>query len=110
MRKHPIQRFALLLCLVCCSPAISFAQAGGRSVISPATMPTGIAFFMTPAIQVDPPGALEKAVADAKSSADNSWMLASSALVPLMTGPGLALFYGGLGRKKNVLSTMKQRF
>jgi Amt family ammonium transporter len=37
-------------------------------------------------------------------------MLVSSALVLMMTGPGLALFYGGLVRKKNVLSTMMQSF
>jgi len=53
---------------------------------------------------------LEQQVADAKGSADNSWMLVSSALVLMMTGPGLALFYGGLVRKKNVLSTMMQSF
>jgi len=53
---------------------------------------------------------LEQQVADAKGSADNAWMLTSSALVLLMTGPGLALFYGGLVRKKNVLGTMMQSF
>jgi Amt family ammonium transporter len=53
---------------------------------------------------------LEQQVADAKGSADNAWMLTSSALVLMMTGPGLALFYGGLVRKKNVLATMVQSF
>jgi len=53
---------------------------------------------------------LEQAVADAKGSADNAWMLTSAALVLMMTGPGLALFYGGLVRKKNVLGTMMQSF
>ena len=53
---------------------------------------------------------LEQAVTEAKSSADNSWLLTSSALVLLMTGPGLALFYGGLVRRKNVLATMMQSF
>ena len=53
---------------------------------------------------------LEQVAADAKSSADNAWMLTSSALVLMMTGPGLALFYGGLVRKKNVLGTMVQSF
>ena len=53
---------------------------------------------------------LEQRAADAKSSADNAWMLTSSALVLMMTGPGLALFYGGLVRKKNVLGTMMQSF
>jgi ammonium transporter, Amt family len=53
---------------------------------------------------------LEQQVAEAKTSADNGWMLVSSALVLMMTGPGLALFYGGLVRKKNVLATMMQSF
>src|SRR5881392_2978167 len=53
---------------------------------------------------------LQQQVADAKGSADNAWMLTSSALVLMMTGPGLALFYGGLVRKKNVLATMMQSF
>jgi Amt family ammonium transporter len=54
--------------------------------------------------------ALKQAVAEAKNSADNTWMLVSSALVLMMTGPGLALFYSGLVRKKNVLGTMMQSF
>ncbi len=53
---------------------------------------------------------LEAKVADAKSSADNAWMLVCAALVLMMTAPGLALFYGGLVRKKNVLATMLQSF
>src|SRR5919199_6565641 len=50
------------------------------------------------------------AVKAAQSAGDNAWMLVSTALVLLMTGPGLALFYGGLVRKKNVLGTMMQSF
>ena len=53
---------------------------------------------------------LQQQVADAKSNADNAWMLVASALVLMMTGPGLALFYGGLVRQKNVLSTMMHSF
>ena len=53
---------------------------------------------------------LEQAVTDARSAGDNAWMLVSAALVLMMTGPGLALFYGGLVRKKNVLATMMQSF
>lgn len=49
---------------------------------------------------------LEAAATAAQSSADNAWILLCSALVLLMTVPGLALFYGGLVRQKNVLSTM----
>jgi len=54
--------------------------------------------------------ALEAAVAAAQTSGDNAWMLTSSALVLMMTGPGLALFYSGLVRRKNVLGTMMQSF
>jgi Amt family ammonium transporter len=52
----------------------------------------------------------EAALANAQTAGDNAWMLTSAALVLLMTGPGLALFYGGLVRKKNVLGTMMQSF
>jgi Amt family ammonium transporter len=54
--------------------------------------------------------ALESSVKSAQSAGDNAWMLVSAALVLMMTGPGLALFYGGLVRKKNVLGTMMQSF
>ncbi len=53
---------------------------------------------------------LQKQITDARSNADNGWMLVSSALVLMMTGPGLALFYGGLVRRKNVLSTLMHSF
>ena len=43
-------------------------------------------------------------------SGDVAWILISTALVMLMTAPGLAFFYGGLVRRKNVLSTMMQSF
>ncbi len=44
------------------------------------------------------------------SAGDTAWMLTSTALVLMMTVPGLALFYGGMVRKKNVLSTLMQSF
>ncbi len=53
---------------------------------------------------------LDKAAKNAQMAGDNAWMLTSSALVLMMTGPGLALFYGGLVRKKNVLGTMMHSF
>jgi Amt family ammonium transporter len=53
---------------------------------------------------------LRAQAAEAKSAGDNAWLLVSCALVLMMTGPGLALFYGGLVRKKNVLATMMQSF
>jgi Amt family ammonium transporter len=96
MPKHPLPRFAVLLLLLCLSPPILPAQtsSGSSSLDS----------------QSKRIAALEQQAADAKSSADNAWMLTSSALVLMMTGPGLALFYGGLVRKKNVLATMMQSF
>src|SRR5215813_11301175 len=44
------------------------------------------------------------------NAGDTAWMLTSTALVLLMTIPGLALFYGGMVRKKNVLATVMQSF
>ena len=52
-----------------------------------------------------------KLLPDAKlDTGDTAWMLTSAALVLMMTGPGLALFYSGLVRRKNVLGTMMQSF
>ena len=79
-------------------PAWSLAQTA-------ATAPAGQA----PATQAQIT-ALQQAVQNAQMSGDNAWMLTSAALVLLMTGPGLALFYGGLVRKKNILATMMQSF
>jgi len=53
---------------------------------------------------------LDQKVAAAQSAGDNAWMLVSAALVLMMTGPGLALFYGGLVRRKNTLAIMMQSF
>ncbi len=54
-----------------------------------------------PAFAADPPKL---------DSGDTAWMLTSTALVLMMTIPGLALFYGGMVRKKNVLATVAQSF
>jgi Amt family ammonium transporter len=54
--------------------------------------------------------ALDAAAKSAQSAGDNAWMLTSAALVLMMTGPGLALFYCGLVRAKNVLATMMHSF
>jgi Amt family ammonium transporter len=53
---------------------------------------------------------LDQRVIAAQSAGDNAWMLTSAALVLMMTGPGLALFYGGLVRRKNTLAIMMQSF
>ena len=48
--------------------------------------------------------------ADTLDSGDTAWMITATALVLFMTVPGLALFYGGLVRAKNVLSVLMQCF
>jgi Amt family ammonium transporter len=76
-----------------------------------------IPFFLLTALASAQPADLERRLSDldkatkaAQSAGDNAWMLVSAALVLMMTGPGLALFYGGLVRRKNVLATMMQSF
>jgi len=93
----------LALVVVCLFAIGALAQASGGNAVATGT---GIANEAQSARIAK----LEQAVAEAKSSGDNAWMLTSSALVLMMTGPGLTLFYGGLVRKKNVLSTMMQSF
>jgi len=51
---------------------------------------------------------IKTAAVETVNSGDTAWMLTSSALVMMMTLPGLALFYGGLVRSKNVLSVLMQ--
>ncbi len=89
MRRSSLRRIVLPVLLLLALTSVGLAQA-----------PT----------DADRLAKLEQQVADAKGSADNAWLLVSSALVLMMTGPGLALFYGGLVRKKNVLATMMQSF
>ena len=59
-------------------------------------------------VMAQEPANLADRVADAQDAGHNAWMLTSCALVLFMTAPGLAMFYGGLVRKKNVLSVMMQ--
>jgi Amt family ammonium transporter len=66
--------------------------------------------MQTTAAPAEAPPAEEPAAAPTLNSGDTAWMLTSTALVLLMTIPGLALFYGGMVRSKNVLATMMQCF
>jgi Amt family ammonium transporter len=83
--------------------ALAVAPALGTAASAPVTQAQIAA--LQQAIQAN-----QAATASAQSAGDNAWMLTSAALVLLMTGPGLALFYGGLVRKKNILGTMMQSF
>jgi len=82
----------------------------GQTPVSPSNSPASASSPEIPQAVTNKLNALEAKVAAAQSSADNAWMLVSAALVLLMTGPGLALFYGGLVRQKNVLAIMMQSF
>ncbi len=90
MRRRQI---CLIVAVLLGLPSFTLAQAPGSA---PATQ-----------AQI---AALQQSVQNAQTSGDNAWMLMSAALVLLMTGPGLALFYGGLVRRKNILGTMMQSF
>ncbi len=93
-------------------------SAGSSAVLFCLLLSIGTASAQMPATpSSDRLAALEKSNADtaasiaaAQSAGDNAWMLTSAALVLMMSGPGLALFYGGLVRKKNILGTMMQTF
>src|SRR6267143_449328 len=63
-----------------------------------------------PAAPAEPAAPAAAAAASAINSGDTAWMLTSTALVLMMTIPGLALFYGGMVRKMNVLATVMQSF
>lgn len=77
--------------------------------------PSSVSAAVTNAAQAPPPAAAPAPAAlarpglvaqDSLNAADTAWMMTSTALVLLMTLPGVALFYGGMVRKKNVLNTM----
>jgi len=111
-------KFVKLLLVLCVGVLAGFPLMSGVARAQVTLPATWVAPSVSaPAAEADRIAALEKQVADqataiasAQTAGDNSWMLISAALVLLMTGPGLALFYGGLVRKKNVLSTMMQSF
>jgi len=64
-----------------------------------------------PATEAPPPAeAAPEAVKPALDTGDTAWVLTSTALVLMMTIPGLALFYGGMVRRKNVIATVAQSF
>jgi Amt family ammonium transporter len=96
--------------------AISVAwadDAPASAAASAATAPAADASAATAAPAAAAPAAPTEPVligADKINSGDTAWMLASTALVLLMTIPGLALFYGGMVRKKNILATLMQSF
>ena len=73
-------------------------------------MRRGLAALITAGLCLPGLALAEEAAAPTLNSGDTAWMLTSTALVLFMTIPGLALFYGGLVRSKNVLSVLMQCF
>lgn len=72
--------------------------------------PAATAPAAAPAAPAVEPAAPAAPVAKKLDTGNTAWMLTSTALVLFMTIPGLALFYGGMVRKKNVLATLMQSF
>jgi Amt family ammonium transporter len=70
----------------------------------------GLGAVATAAALLAMAGGAYAATKDPLNPGDTAWMLTSSALVLMMTIPGLGLFYGGMVRKKNVLATLAQSF
>ncbi|MBI1364626.1 MAG: ammonium transporter [Alphaproteobacteria bacterium] len=75
-----------------------------------ATRASALGLGVFAAVLTAAPGAFAQDAAPTLDKGDTAWMLTSTALVLLMTIPGLALFYGGMVRKKNVLATAMQSF
>ncbi len=94
-------------------PGIAGKRFGRMAAVAVLAMFAVAAVAQAPAAplsQADRITALEQQVSAAQMAGDNGWMLVSSALVLMMSIPGLFLFYGGLVRKKNVLGTFMQTF
>ncbi|ODS66658.1 MAG: ammonia channel protein [Acidovorax sp. SCN 65-108] len=108
--KKLLASFILGLSLLSVGSAV-LAQAPATpeaAVAAPAAAEASAAAPAAPAAAAEAPAAA--APAPKVDSGDTAWMLTSTLLVILMTIPGLALFYGGLGRSKNMLSVLMQVF
>ncbi len=101
--------FVVLAILVAASLNASAIAQEKAAPSAPAAAPVAPAAAPAPAA---PPAPTKPELIDTSkiNSGDTAWMLASMALVLMMTIPGVALFYGGMVRKKNVLATVMQSF
>ncbi len=107
-----MKRMGIVCCSVLTLVLLAFPLFAQQSpaTTSPVTPSASASSPEVPRAVTEKLNQLEQKVTAAQSSADNAWMLVSAALVLMMTGPGLALFYGGLVRQKNVLAIMMQSF
>ena len=88
------------------TPATTPSAAQASAPAADSTAPAAADAATAPAAPTEP----QLIGTDKINSGDTAWMLTSTALVLMMTIPGLALFYGGMVRKKNVLATLMQSF
>jgi Amt family ammonium transporter len=101
--------FVRLLCLVAALLSFHFGASSQDVAEAPLAGASPAAAASAPAPTTAPLGAPTHPVLATQSSinaADTAWMLTSTALVLLMTLPGIALFYGGMIRRKNVINTL----
>ena len=101
-----MHRFGLKWMLACALCLHLAAGAQTPAADTAASAPATATALATPAPTPPPltrPGLVAQ---DTLSAADTGWMMTSTALVLLMTLPGIALFYGGMVRRKNVINTM----
>ena len=97
-------RTALFACLACLFSLTAVAQSAAPAAPAAPTSDERIAALEAYVNNADP----GKSLTGVAGPGHNAWMMTSAALVLFMTLPGLALFYGGLVRKKNVLSVLAQ--
>jgi len=90
--------------------AVTAPAASAPAVAAPATPEAAPAAAAAPVAAAAAPAAAAPAPAPAPNKGDTAWMFIATVLVIVMTIPGLALFYGGLVRTKNMLSVLMQVF
>ncbi len=102
---------SVALALLACAPA-AWAQAAAASAPAVAEAAAAVVAAASDAVAAAAPAAEAASAAAAPApvpnKGDTAWMMVSTLLVILMTVPGLALFYGGLVRSKNMLSVLMQ--
>ncbi len=108
--KTKLPRLVLLSLLAFSIPAAWAEDAPSAAAPQRAPAPAAAAAPATAPEAAPAPTEPQLIGVDKINSGDTAWMLTSTALVLMMTIPGLALFYGGMVRKKNVLATLMQSF
>ena len=86
------------------------APAATAPTAAPAAAATAAPAAAAPAVEAAPAAAAAAPAAPSPNKGDNAWMIVATVLVIMMSIPGLALFYGGLVRSKNMLSILMQVF